>query len=161
MHVHLIQPRAGLVEARPIDQRTQIFEGNSSIEMGKRSFDHLLELRAVQGPAIRQPEEMTPGLGGKTPPLMRPHYPKSHPHSPEGGPAFRQAAPPFRKRRNPENATASKSTTANPLIGNNFRCFREVSRWAGSDLSQVWAANLSASPTPKQGGGQKSQLVVA
>jgi len=82
MHVHLVQSRAGLVEARPVDQRTQVLEGNSPIEVGKCSFDYLLELRAVQGPAIRQPEEMTPGLGCKTAPLMWPHYPKSHPSFP-------------------------------------------------------------------------------
>src|SRR5687767_14393270 len=82
--------------------------------MSQRSFDHLFELRAVEGSAIRQPEEMTPGLGGKTPPLMRPHNPKSHPSFPRRRPSVRQTAPPFRKRRNPENATASKSTTAQP-----------------------------------------------
>src|SRR5262245_43909034 len=52
VHVHLLQPRPGLVEADDVHQRPEILQRNPSIELGQRPLDDLLQLRAVEGPTI-------------------------------------------------------------------------------------------------------------
>ena len=76
MHRRVVAASGRIFQASPFEQPPQVVERDSSLELHESALDDVLQLRAVDRARTVQGQQMAPGVGGKSPPLVRAHYPK-------------------------------------------------------------------------------------
>ena len=60
------------------DQRPEVFDRNSAVDLHQGALDQLFELERSDRPIARQGKQQPPRIRRKTAPLMWSEYPKGH-----------------------------------------------------------------------------------